>query len=117
MSDAKHIPRYICDKGDTEGNNPERWIWYGVCGYWTDDFNKLPVAMGRIPTCPTCHTVGFQCEASDWEMGAEEFDRTNPDYKTFLNDNKEKCFSGIGCMQAYRKWRHNKKHLSPPNPN
>lgn len=70
----------------------ERTIWYGQCGYWTDDWDKTVRIGSGIPACPKCKTPGFICVAREWFIGAEAFDKKEPGYLAFLRTHKEKCY-------------------------
>lgn len=81
-------------------------MWYGLCTYWTDDWDKLnttPPTIGRftdgplagIPCCPFCGAPGFVCTVAEWEEGVAEHDKKEPGYKDFINEIKETC-SGRG---------------------
>ena len=61
-----------------KADDPKRMLWYGPCGFWTDDWDKLKVT--PIPCCPHCGSPGFQIEYSKWDSGAEVFERTHPRY-------------------------------------
>ena len=80
-------------------------IWYGLCGFWTDDWDSLKSTEHKIPCCPKCGTVGMQTEAKPWFQGAQKYDKEgHPNYHKFLLDNREICFahnSPRGFLEAY----------------
>jgi hypothetical protein len=98
------MPRYLTVNGhNANKDDPQRLVWYGRCGYWTDDWGKLAktastIASSGIPCCPKCGIVGMQCSAGDWESGAKEYDKKEPGYLKFLNDSKENCLALLGGM-------------------
>lgn len=108
MSDrfADARPRFIDASGKIVSRiNPNKLIWYGRCGYWTDDWNHVDVI--SIPCCPACHIVGFQIEAYKWFQEAITYERLgHPKYHQFLLDNRELCFKKTGgLITAYETFR------------
>lgn len=83
-------------------------IWYGPCGFWTDDWSKLSTitmereyqsgeiqARSGIPCCPKCKAPGFQSSKADWEKRIAELNKTYPLYDRFIQRTKNVC-SGRG---------------------
>lgn len=66
-------------------------IWYGLCTYWTDDFNTLATTPGGIPCCPQCGAVGFEANSGDWARDLEKFEYDHPGYADLLKANKQVC--------------------------
>ena len=101
--------KYQTENGTpTDSHDPARMIWYGPCGYWTDDWTKLASSDGLIPLCPRCGAPGFQTTYGDWIMQARAFEsKGNADYVRYL-----KCVNGKICpkehgtdaMDSYRTW-------------
>jgi hypothetical protein len=104
------MPKYlrITDKMiETVADDPKRLIWYGPCGYWTDDWDKLsPTA---IPCCPHCNTPGYEVEAGEWWENAKVHEKIHPKYVKFLNVVKERCLSSISIVQYYEDWLEEQK--------
>jgi hypothetical protein len=103
------MPNYRrLDTGESVGeNNPNRGIWYsaGICGYWTDDWDKIKLNELRIPSCPSCGMVGFQTTAKSWFAGAKIFEEEgNTGYLHFLTTNKEKCDTSKSFLDRYRQY-------------
>ena len=71
---------------------PEQ-IWYGMCTYWTDDWDALtPTPENKgIPSCPECGSVGFQMTVQEWNQGIATLDKDSPGYADFINELKGKC--------------------------
>lgn len=90
------MPKFTTRDGKTvQSNDPARAIWYGQCGFWTDDWS-VPVLVGPgIPACPKCNNVGFICTAGDWDKGAMDLDAKEPGYLKFLNAHKAKCLRDV----------------------
>lgn len=96
-------PKFQTDAGPTTADDPKRMLWYGPCGYWTDNWHL--VATQSIPCCPTCGAVGFQGTFEEWMNGAKRFQADgHPAYVNFLNAAKEKCGSGVGFIARYEQW-------------
>lgn len=95
----------------TDRANPKRLLWYGMCGYWTDDWDKLK-KNGGIPCCPNCRSVGMQIEAGKWEEGAKKFEEEgHPLYTEFVAAEKELCHSPqrSNFLQRYETWMKERK--------
>ena len=88
------------DGTNTTNDDPDRLLWYGLCTYWTDDWDKLKTTSG-IPCCPYCLGVGFQITAKNWDSGVDKFNKDNPKYKEFIESVKEKCIRS-GITKAYK---------------
>lgn len=90
----KALPtKYVTEDGKlVASDDPNRTIWYGQCGFWTDNWNVLKKVGPGIPCCPKCTTPGFICVASDWFSGAKKMDNEEPGYLKCLEDYKEKCY-------------------------
>ena len=87
------MPKYCTERGIiVTADNPDRTIWYGQCGYWTDDWDLLKKVGPGIPCCPKCGTPGFIDSAINWLSGAEKYDEKEPGYFKCLNASKEKCY-------------------------
>lgn len=102
------MPKYMTTNGAAaECIDPNRSVWYGQCGYWTDDWDAVVLVGPRIPACPKCKVPGFIGTAREWESGAVAFASTadNAGYVEFLNANKAKCFKGTagGFLGAFRR--------------
>lgn len=93
-------------KGElTTLDDPSRLLWYGPCGYWTDDWERVKTPNRGIPCCPTCGAPGFQNTAGKWFEGAQQFQSAgNPGYLNFLNAEKEKCGGKVGFMERFKQW-------------
>lgn len=97
---------WLVPRNDGNYTLEPEYVWYGMCGYWTDEWEKLKAAgETRIPCCPVCGAVGFQAEIEPWMQGAKDMNAKQPGYLKFLNDNKNKCFRGIGFMKEWEKYR------------
>ena len=85
-------------------HDPDREIWYGPCGYWTDNWHE--VAKGHIiPCCPICQAPGYQTSAKEWFAGAYDFEAKGAwGYIDFLRGHKETCFGRGGLMGAWKKF-------------
>jgi len=81
------------DGSSTTADDPGREIWYGVgCHYWTDDWTKIPSAVGGLPVCPGCGSPGFQAVFKPWWEAAEKHEANgNPGYLEKLKSWKESC--------------------------
>lgn len=87
------MPKFVTENGnEVKSADIRRAIWYGNCGFWTDDWDKVTKVGPGIPACPKCKTPGFICAASQWFDGAVRFDKDQPGYSAFLESNKEKCY-------------------------
>ena len=83
--------KYQTEQGKpTTADDPQRLIWYGVCGMWTDNWHKV-VGTG-VPHCSACGGPGFQITADKW-LGndLERYDKEHPGYRQSLMDKKEFC--------------------------
>ncbi len=84
--------------------NDEQQIWYGLCTYWTDDWDALtpsPENKG-IPTCPECGSVGFQMTRQEWNEGVAKYEADdNPGYTQFINDVKGNCLGKTTLLEAW----------------
>ncbi len=88
-------------------DSPERTIWYGDCGYWTDDWDKLTIVANGIPVCPICGIPGYYGTAREF-LGPDldTYNKHNPGYKKYLLANKEKCKNSEGgIIKAFRKYK------------
>lgn len=96
-------------------NDPNRGIWYGWCGFWTDDWDRVkPQRPDGIPCCPKCGCYGYMAEAHKWESGIPGFVETHPEfprYAEFVEFCKGKCGAhDLGLPKkapltdAYAKW-------------
>ena len=67
-----------------------KMIWYGLCTYWTDDWDTLNLK--GIPACPECENPGFQMTVQEWNEGIAKYEvPDNPGYAVFITELKEKC--------------------------
>lgn len=56
--------RYQTAEGKmTTVEDPDRLVWYGQCGCWTDNWTALKKSPEGIPLCPKHGGVGFQAKA------------------------------------------------------
>jgi hypothetical protein len=101
-------PRYCRPDGtETSADDPARTVWYGMCTFWSDDWNKLPLIGTGIPVCPVCRGVGFQLSAAKWLGAAEAYQRDGPAprYVEFLTTyHKEKCYGRQDYAPIYQRW-------------
>lgn len=98
------MSKYITENGkEVTPESPDRVIWYGQCGYWTDDWDLLIKVGPGISACPKCKTPGFTTNGDQWYKGIEKYDKEEPGYKTFCSENKEKCYRHYpkGFMSAW----------------
>lgn len=97
--------RFVKENGHhTTQEDPQRLLWYGACGFWTDDWSTLN-SVRDIPCCPTCMVPGFQIRFKEWIEGAQKFEeKLNPRYVEFLLQAKGKCHRKAGFMQSYLHW-------------
>lgn len=90
------MPKYVTRDGRTAAvTSPERALWYGQCGFWCDDWDKLKLVGPGIPACPHCGVPGFITTAREWDAGAERLDRDEPGYLAFLTAHREKCLRDV----------------------
>lgn len=97
--------RILSNGEHTTSDDPERGVWYasGNCGYWTDDWSKLP-SRGGIPSCPGCGAPGFQTTARGWWAGVDSYDKDHPYYKAFVSESKEHCV-GRGALSFLLRYK------------
>lgn len=106
---------YSDERGRKVGpDDPARMIWYGLCTYWTDDWNH--VAGNGVPHCPHCGSPGFIATARDWLEGALKFEAEGregqgepgpkPGYVEFLSSFREVCSGrrGPNTLDSYELW-------------
>lgn len=106
------MPKYVNSDGDVvSAEELSRQVWCsasGICGYWTDDWDKLNThGKHGIPCCPHCGCVGMQSSAKSWFEGAVEFEKQNPRYMEFLDVVKETCAKvsqGPSFLTRYKLW-------------
>ena len=98
--------KFIAHTGNpVPAESPDRLMWYGLCNYWTDDWDKVKRFGPGIPCCPICGAPGFQNVMANWDASAQEFqDNGHPDYVKFLNEVKESCLRGKRMSSVYRMW-------------
>ena len=109
------LPRFVdLQRNAVECDDPERLLWYGLCGYWTDDWQKLSQTSGalKIPACPQCNRPGFQMRWCEWFEGVDKFQSVggNEGYHKYLTEYlRERCLGkpmDSGCMLcAFRNWQ------------
>lgn len=86
-------------------DDPQRGVWYGMCTFWTDDWDKVADGRGGIPCCPVCGAPGMQATAKVWFSGAAKHQANgNPGYVNFVNQSKEQCKRPMKFMEWYRQW-------------
>jgi hypothetical protein len=89
----------------TTADDPHRGLWYGMCTYWTDNWNALSKTGPGIPCCPHCKGVGFQTTAAKWFDGAKAYeDDNNAGYREFLAASKERCLGPSRLFGKIFKW-------------
>lgn len=70
-------------------------LWYGLCGYWTDDWDKLTSSTGPhsgIPLCPGCGAPGFIQPVAEWWANVDSYEaHGNPGYRAKVEAEKEIC--------------------------
>jgi len=77
---AEHVPDSDAAIMSAASNRPQPpQVWYGICGYWTDDWSALsstpPDAKGHgIPCCPVCGAVGFMEDAQTWWANVDAYE-------------------------------------------
>lgn len=92
-------PKYWSEAGQTKHNDPTRLVWFGPCGYWTDDWSHLPTPGGgfKMPICPLCGAPGFQQEYRDFmkrSPGEKEWCWTTLGEPPKLHEASESSLSG-----------------------
>ena len=99
------MAKYITLDGEvTTKDDPNRGVWYGPCGYWTDDWNRLArgITTGTIPSCPICHVPGFQIPYKEWISGAQKYEREgNLRYVEYLERIKQFCTRKASMLKIY----------------
>lgn len=66
-------------------------IWSGLCGYWTDDWDKLANRPG-IPLCPGCGAPGFVQPEAEWWKQVDAYEAAGASgYRKTVEADKEKC--------------------------
>ena len=91
MGDHLTYGQYQTERGErTVADDPNRLIWYGMCGMWTDNWHKVDCR--GVPHCGVCGAPGFQITADKW-LGEdlEKYEKTHPGYKDELMKKKEFC--------------------------
>ena len=93
----------------TTAEDQTRVLWYGSCGFWTDDWDLIKTTDGTdggIPCCPTCGCPGFIITAKQWFVGVEKFQADgHPRYREFIDSIKGKCFGRkADIVEQYQKW-------------
>lgn len=75
-------------------------IWYGLCTYWTDDWDALNLE--GIPSCPECGNPGFQMTRQEWNEGVAKYEADgNPGYTHFINNVKGNCMGKTTLLEAW----------------
>ena len=88
----------------TNSDDPNRLLFYGMCGYWTDDWSKLKTT-GGIPCCPVCGAVGFQATAEDWFDGAVGYEEDgHPRYVEWLKSVNGTCHHRKPFNKIFAEW-------------
>lgn len=87
----------ICHNAKGEmcsADDPDRLVWFGDCGYWTDNWELLYKSGMIQPSyhCPRCNAKLHSFSASIWDEGVENWNSDYPGYDKWINDNKEVCF-------------------------
>ena len=85
---AKH--KYLSANGPTMADDPKRFLWHGVCGCWTDEWDLLSQTDAGIPICPNCGCPGFQTTAEAWDEGVAIYEKTKPGYTAEVETHKIK---------------------------
>lgn len=88
----------------TNADDPKRAIWYGSCGYWTDDWDKLKKVGSGIPCCPICSCVGYQTTYLLWQTSIDKHKEKYKGYNKFIEGLKERCFHPSAFNNEYSKW-------------
>lgn len=105
------MPKYISRKRGVicSPTDPDRAVWYGMCSYWTDDWERLKSANG-IPICPHCRSPGFLTDYRTWIEGAAAYAERpgNEDYQEFLLDLKHRCRGRVAITELYHLYKLNK---------
>lgn len=84
-------------------NDTSRLVWYGWCGYWTDDWKSLDL-INKIPACPFCGAYGKQVEFTTWD---EDAHKVSDEYVRFINLHKQVCLQlryGTGDRTIFDNW-------------
>jgi len=78
-------------------------IWYGLCTYWTDDWDNLNLKESQgIPSCPECENPGFQMTVQEWNEGIEKYEADgNPGYGECIAELKEKCHGKTTILELW----------------
>lgn len=88
------MAKFVTENGKiVSADDPKRAIWYGRCGFWTDDWDLLSKFGPGIPCCPKCNCPGYICTAGEWLDSAKKYDESGEKgYLECLVGNKGKCF-------------------------
>jgi hypothetical protein len=97
LMNKKSPPQFVTLAGRrTALTDPERGVWYGQCGFWTDDWAALVKIGPGIPACPKCKVPGFQTTAKEWEANARTHEANgNAGYMNFLLLHRERCYRHV----------------------
>jgi len=100
---TKRPPLYTREDGKHVHSTHEmRAVWYGVCGYWTDNWNMLRVTMGQIPCCPKCGVPGY---ITNWTRWLELAKQQSPLYDEWVLSIKETCYGKQPDLHSkYQAW-------------
>ena len=68
-------------------------VFYGLCTFWTDDWDSLRATGSQIPCCPHCGAVGFEKDKQEWwrEIHLHETNG-HPGYAAMMEWTRGKCF-------------------------
>lgn len=106
MTEETPPPKYLNLRNGqpTTGDDETRGIWFGLCTYWTDDWNKVDTSCD-IPQCPKCGSPGFQGTAKEWFDGVKRFQAEgNPGYVAFVAQSMSQCIPRMKFIDWYRDW-------------
>ena len=79
-------------------------VFYGLCTFWTDDWNLMRTTRSQIPRCPKCGAVGFEMDKREWWRLIEEHEaKGHPGYKAMMTWARGKCFPNFSSLESA--WR------------
>jgi len=102
------MSKFVTEDGiPCDADSANRAIWYGMCAYWTDDWEKLVTSFSGIPCCPGCQSPGFITTAKKWLTGATEHEsKGHYQYRAFINSLKDKCHGrGADFNELYEQYK------------
>lgn len=100
---------YCTSQGPTAADDPQRMIFYAICGFWADDWDKVArTGFDRtgIPCCPACRCVGFETTAAEWQHWVQAYEADGHfRYQEFLERYHHQCHRDEGAFEAaYKAW-------------